>query len=76
MQKEIYSQNRQVKAVITHRDKGFYSVEIYRWVKEVVPEFAFESDYFWEPISKPSLTDTYENAVKIATDELNAWRSD
>lgn len=67
---EILNDNKNLKASITHRSDGHYLVEYFRWTKEVVSEFGYESEFFWEPFLQPSITDTLETAKKLAMDLL------
>lgn len=62
---EIFSQNRKYKAEVVKREDGLYHVDIYEWDEE------WET---WLQVTKGfSLTDTEENASKIAIKKLRTY---
>jgi hypothetical protein len=73
MKTEILSIDKLYKASITLRNDGLFDVEFFRWTRDVDPESQYESDYFWEPFLRPSLTDSLSNAEKLALEGLNTF---
>jgi hypothetical protein len=69
---EIVSSDALYKVTILRRKDGLYEVEAFRWTREIIPHHSEVSAY-WEPVSRPSLTDTLPNAEKLADVELAAW---
>jgi hypothetical protein len=74
MIKEIISTDNLYKAVIIHRKDGLFQIDYYKRTKDVVPEFNFEGEYFWEPFTGNSLTDSLTEAEKLAQDQIKAWQ--
>lgn len=70
--KEIISRDTNYKVSISQRSEGLYIVNAFRWIIETVPDLG-EVGAFWEPISRPSLTDTLIGAEELAEEELKNW---
>lgn len=70
MEKEIFNKNNTLKVVISLREDHLYDVELFRWTNDIDPESGYETGCFWEMVIWLSVTDTLENAEKIASEEL------
>jgi hypothetical protein len=66
MKRELINSEKTLKAVITLHKQGYFHVEMFRWTQEIVPECNYISDFYWEPIMYPSITETLEEAEEIA----------
>jgi hypothetical protein len=71
--KEILSADSLYKAIICQREDGIIDVVTMKWAHEFVPGHGEVCDPFWERVGGPSLTDTLENAEKIAKEEMRNW---
>ena len=71
--KEILSADSLYKAIICQREDGIVEVVTMKWTREFVPGHGEVCDPFWDCVAGPSLTDNFENAEKIAKEELRNW---
>ncbi len=69
---ELFSEDRQHKAVITLRQDKLYGVVLYEWTHEIVSGYG-EVAAFWAEVERPSLTDTLANAPKLAEESLQRY---
>jgi hypothetical protein len=73
MMKEIISADKLYRAIIIHRKDGLFEIDYFKRSKEIVPEFNFESHFFWEPFNSPSLAESLANAEKLGQEQIKAW---
>jgi hypothetical protein len=59
---ELFSQDQKYKVEVVKRKDGLYHIDVYKWDEEW--------ETWLEVTSGLSLTDTEENALKIATEKL------
>lgn len=65
--RELYSLSKQYKVEIIKRKDGFYTTEVYRWMKDCGYEF-------WSSINQGfSLIDSEDHAQKIAIEQLRVY---
>ncbi len=69
---ELLSTDGQHKVSIARRRDGLFLVSVYKWTHEIVKGYG-EVDAFWASVERPSLTDTFANAMKLADERLRAY---
>ncbi len=71
--KEILSADSLYKAIICQREDGNIDVTTLKCTHEFVPGHGEVCDPYWDQVCGPSITDTLENAEKIAKEEVRSW---
>ncbi|KAA9029104.1 hypothetical protein [Niallia endozanthoxylica] len=69
--KEIMTPSKVYKAEIMKRSDGLFEYCICTWTREEVPEYAYMSEWYGDPLTKIlSLIDTENHAIKLALEDL------
>jgi hypothetical protein len=72
---EILSEDKHQKAIIYFRDDGMYEVVFEALMEDFNAEINYRTEY-WGPFLSGSLTDTRENAQKLARDVIKPSEND
>lgn len=70
---EIYSKDKRYKAVIL-KDRTYYRIVLLKYYPETVDEDGDLLEEFWQEINKSNtITDSKENAIKLAKEQLSLF---